>query len=354
MPPSFYLLHGPDEFAGAAFLDVLKARLGDPGLASLNTTVFDGRGASLPDVRAICDTLPFLTARRLVIVEGWLTRLAGKTEAEDEAEDASADGDGDKAEAVPAQRHGRSGGAKETLKELVEYLPHVPESTALVFVEAREIPKTNAVLKATAGAGWAYVKFFDLPKGDALVKWIRSRAKAEGGEFSREAAQALAEVENDPRGLGHEIDKLLTYVDRARAVALDDVQTLTPAGGEAIIWDLVDSIGQRRGPQAQRELHKLLETAAPIYVLSMIVRQYRLLLLVKEQLLARAGEDEIAKALGQKPYTVGKISAQARNYELSGLERIYRRLLEYDVDIKTGQIAPAAALDTLVAALTSS
>ncbi len=352
MPPSFYLLHGPHEFAGAEFLDALKAKLGDPSLALLNTTVFDGRGASLPDVRAICDTLPFLTARRLVIVEGWLTRLAGKTEAEAEAEAESTDGD--EAEAVPAQRPQRSGGAKETLKELVEYLPHVPESTALVLVEKRELPKTNAVLKAAAGASWAYVKFFDLPKGDALVKWIRSRAKAEGGEFSREAAQALAEVENDPRGLGHEIDKLLTYVDRARAVELDDVQTLTPAGGEAIIWDLVDSIGQRRGPQAQRELHKLLETAAPFYVLTMIVRQYRLLLLVKEQLLARAGEAEIAKALGQKPYTVGKISAQARNYELPALERIYRRLLDYDVDIKTGQIAPAAALDTLVAALTSS
>lgn len=352
MPPSFYLLHGPDEFAGAEFLDELKAKLGDPGLAALNTTVFDGRTASLPDLRAICDTLPFLTARRLVIVEGWLTRLAAKTDAADDADAAGDDADADDDEAAPAQRPQR-GGPKETLKELVAYLPLLPESTALVLVETRALPKTHAVLKAATGAGWAYIKFFDLPQGKELVDWIRKRAKTEGGEFTREAAQALAEVENDPRGLGHEIDKLLTYVDRARAVELDDVQTLTPAGGEAIIWDLVDSIGQRRGPQALRQLHKLLETAAPFYVLTMIVRQYRLLLLVKEQLLTRASDAEIARALAQNPYTIGKISAQARNYELPNLERIYRRLLDYDVDIKTGQIAPAAALDTLVAALTS-
>lgn len=346
MPPTFYLLHGPDEFASAEFLDELKAKLGDPSLASLNTTVFDGRTAALPDVRAICDTLPFLTARRLVIVEGWLTRLLSKADAvEDE------DGDDDEAEA-PAELK-RAGGPKETLKELAAYLPQLPESTALVLVEKRELPKANAVLKAATGAAWAHVKFFDLPKGEALIKWIRSRAKAEGGEFSREAAQALAEVEDDPRGLGNEIDKLLTYVDRARPVELDDVQALTPAGGEAIIWDLVDAIGQRRGPQALRLLHQLLETAEPLYILSMVVRQYRLLLLVKEQQVARAGEAEMARALGQKPYTVSKIAGQARHYELPALERIYRRLLDYDVDIKTGQITPAAALDTLVGALTA-
>ncbi len=344
MPPSFYLLHGPDEFAASEFLDDLKGKMGDPSLASFNTTVIDGRNAGLPDVRAICDTLPFLTARRLVIVEGWLTRLLAKTDA--------ADADDDAGEAAPEQPQ-RGGGARETLKDLAAYLPQLPESTALVLVERRELPKGNVVLKAATGASWAFVKLFDLPKGKELVDWIRKRAKKEGGEFSREAAQALAEVENDPRGLGNEIDKLLTYVDRARPVELDDVETLTPAGGEAIIWDVVDAIGQRRGPQAMRGLHKLLESAEPLYVLSMIVRQYRLLLLVKEQSLTRANDAEIASALGQKPFTVSKISAQARHYELPALERIYRRLLDYDVDIKTGQIEPATALHTLVGALTA-
>src|SRR5688572_31938347 len=108
MPPSFYLLHGPDEFASAEFLDDLKAKMGDPALASLNTTVFDGRTASLPDVRAICDTLPFLSARRLVIVEGWLTRLSSKIDPA-EADDESAD-------APPEPPRG--GSARDALKEI--------------------------------------------------------------------------------------------------------------------------------------------------------------------------------------------------------------------------------------------
>ena len=44
------------------------------------------------------------------------------------------------------------------------------------------------------------------------------------------------------------------------------------------------------------------------------------------------------------------VSANTEEY----LEQIYRRLLEYDVEIKTGRIAAEAALDSLVGALTSS
>jgi DNA polymerase-3 subunit delta len=344
MSPRFYLLHGPDEFASAEYLAELKDQLGDPSLAALNTTVLDGRTVTLAEVRASADALPFLAPRRLVLVEGWLTRLLARAEP-DEDEDA-----GD-APADEAPRRG--GGAKEAMTALVDYLPHLPESTLLVLLEKRDLPERNLVLKAASKAEWALVKRFDLPKGETLVRWIRARAKAEGGEFTREAAESLADVEADPRALGHEILKLLTYVGFERPVELDDVQTLTPAGSEAKIFDLVDLIGQRRGPQAMRELRKLLETAEPLYVLSMIVRQYRLILQAKELLGERATEADISKALALHPFPTGKVCAQARNFSLDGLERIYRRLLDYDVGIKTGQIEAAAALDTLVAALTA-
>ncbi len=335
MAPRFYLLHGPDELAMAEFVGALKEKMGDPSLALLNTSAFDGRAVTLGELRTACDAVPFLAPRRLVVVEGWLTKLLAKGEA----------GDGE-AEAPSAS-------AKETLAALADYLPSLPETTALVFFEKRALPERHALLRAAASGEWGYVKFFDLPKGDALANWIRARAKREGGEFTREAAAALAESEPDPCALDHEIMKLLTYVDFARPVEVADVEALTPAGGEAKIFDLVDALGQRRGPAAMRELHKLLEREEPLYVLGMIVRQFRLMLLAKELLEARRTEAEIAQALNQKPYPTGKICAQARNYSLADLEHIYRRLLDYDADIKTGQVDSAAALDTLAASLTA-
>jgi DNA polymerase III subunit delta len=340
MPPRFYLLHGPDEFGSAEFLDGLKEKMGDPSLAALNTTILDGRSVTLAEVQSMCGALPFLARRRLVLVEGWLTRLLNRTERADEDD-----------EAAPPSGPGSS--AREILAALLEYLPQVPETTALVFIEKREIPERHALRKATAGADWAYVKFFDLRRGEALVRWIRQRAKDEGGEFTREAAQALAEVDDDPRSLGNEINKLLTYVNRERPVELEDVQVLTPAGGEARVFDLVDAIGQRRGTQALRELHHLLQSQEPVYILGMIVRQYRLMLQARELLNANATEAEISKALALHAYPTGKVCAQARNFTQEALDRLYGRLLDYDADIKTGRAEASTALNSLVVALTA-
>ena len=351
LPPRFYLLHGPDEWGSAEFVAALKEKMGDPGVASLNTSVLDGRSLTLPELRSLCETLPFVARRRLVIVEGWLTNLIGKDEGRT---------DGDEPGEEPAEPSGvadarrrRGPAVKETLAALIEYLPHLPETTALVFVEQRALPQKHSLLRAVMSGEWALVKFFDRPKGDELVSWIRARARTDGGEITRRAAQALAQAETDPRALGNEIMKLLTYVAFARPIDLEDVEALTPAGGEARIFDLVDAIGQRRGPTALQELHRLLEKEEPLRVLGMIVRQFRLILQAKELLAAHATEADISRALALHSYPTRKVCAQSTNFSISDLEHTYRRLLDYDTDIKTGQMDAATALDTLVGALTA-
>jgi DNA polymerase-3 subunit delta len=323
----------------AEHVAALEAQLGDPGTASLNLTRLDGRMVTLPEVQAACGAMPFLADFRLVVVEGWLTRLLSRTE-EDEAEETT--------EPI-SPRSGSS--ARETLAALAAYLEEQPDTARLVLIEHRELPEKNIVLRAALGKPWALVKRFDLPRGEQLVQWIQARAKAEGGAFTRDGALALAEAESDPRALRNEITKLLTYVNFTRPVEAADVHALTPAAAAARIFDFVDAVGQRRAKAAQAELHKLLASEEPLYVLGMIVRQFRLILLAKELLEARRPEAEVAAALGLHPFPAGKVCAQSRNFSLAGLEAIYHRLLACDAEIKTGQAEPAAALDVLVAEL---
>jgi DNA polymerase-3 subunit delta len=334
----FTLLHGLDEFALTEAVDALRQGWGDPALASLNTNWVEGRTATFPAIRSLCETMPFLAAQRLVIVDGWLTRLLAKGD-----DDADAEGDG-------SEKKGAST-SKEAQTLLADYAAQVPATTRLVLVENRALPEKNIVLKTAQKLGAA--KFFDVPKGEELVKWIMARAKQAGGKFAPDAARALAQVEGDPRALGHEIDKLLTYVAFARAVETEDVELLTPAGGAANIFNLVDALGQRRAAVALRELHSVLEKAEPLYVLGMIARQFRLMLQAKELLEQRHTEAEIARTLSLHPYPTGKICQQSKAFSLTALERIYHRLLDTDIDIKTGQMEPRAALDTLVGALTT-
>ena len=67
--PVIYLLQGEDEFAIAQFLTKLQTDLGDPGLAAMNITRLDGRTYNLDGLLTIAGAMPFLTSRRLVILE---------------------------------------------------------------------------------------------------------------------------------------------------------------------------------------------------------------------------------------------------------------------------------------------
>ncbi len=71
--PTFYVLHVPDEFSCRAQVQAMRAQMGDPSLAELNTIVLDGKNASAADVISSASAMPFLGDKRLVIVEGMLS-----------------------------------------------------------------------------------------------------------------------------------------------------------------------------------------------------------------------------------------------------------------------------------------
>lgn len=326
--PTVYILYGGDELGLSEFLrDRLILKLGDRSTADLNLARFDGPSLTMGALRATCGAMPFLAARRLVIVKDYLGLLAK-----------------------------RAGGKREA-EALVELFAELPPTTALVFADYEDIPRNSPVLKWAEAAGSAYVKHFPLPKSGALPGWIVQRARAKGGEFTPRAAQALAAAVSEPlRLVDSEILKLLTYVNFERPVEAADAERVTPYAGQANVFEMVDALGRGDGPKALEELHGLLESKDAVEgyfaVFGMIVRQFRLLLQTRELMEAGASEGEVAGALGLHRYPAGKIYHQAHNFTLPALEAIYRKLLEVDEMYKTGQVEGPVALDLLVAELT--
>jgi DNA polymerase-3 subunit delta len=83
----------------------------------------------------------------------------------------------------------------------------------------------------------------------------------------------------------------------------------------------------------------------------MIVRQYRLLIQIKELSSSGLSVGQIATRLRTAPFVVHKIAAQARRFSLDHLLRAYQRLVEADEAIKTGRLEAALALELLVSEL---
>ncbi|MBI2952783.1 MAG: DNA polymerase III subunit delta [Chloroflexi bacterium] len=321
-----------DDLLGAEELDRLKQQLGDKGLQDLNVTSLDGQKNSLDELIRACGAMPFLAERRLVIVRRMLARL--------EPRNPSAD---------PSRKSGRA----ELAKALADYLPNVPPTTDVVFVEESRPPAGNPVFKAIQSVGGRIAESKAL-KDDALVDWIEKRAKRKGGRIARGAADELAAyVGSNLRLLDKEIEKLVIYAGAAE-VTSQDVRAMVSYAREASIFGLLDTIGQQDSRAALRKLRELLDDGgAPAYLLVMITRQIRLMLLAKELAAAGRSREEIGVELRLQQFPRDKILQQIRRFSLAQLEQAYRRLLAADSGIKSGQTTPLVALDLLVVELAS-
>jgi len=327
--PTFYVLHGEDEFTRSETLASFKHRLGRTDTVDLNTTVLNGKKLTLNELHHVCDAVPFLADKRLVIVDGLLSRL------------------------TPRKGQRLSDARQKLLDDLASYLPHLPPTTRLVLVEDHSLPPDHPILKLARQEQRGYVKQFERPDAKALPGWIRRRVEKHGGSIEPRAARRLAVVVgSNLRLLDQEVSKLVTYSDGGRAITEADVETLVPYSQDAVIFDLVDALGQRDGSTAAKTLHRLIDEGEhPLGLLGMIIRQFRLLIQVKILKAEGASSRDVAKILGIHPFPARKLHSQATHFTSAQLEKVYRYLSETDLDIKTGRIDAEVALDLLVAGL---
>lgn len=319
-----------DDLLGHEELNKLKQRFGDKGVQDLNTTTLDGQRMAIDDLKRACDAAPFLAERRLVVVRRLLAKFEPKTSS-----------------ATTPRKSGKS----EIAKALSDYLAQLPPTTDLVFIEDNLPSADNAGFKIIKSTGAKVVESKRF-KDDELVDWVERRVRQKGGRISRRAANELAiYLGNNLWLLDKEIDKLTIYADSAE-IGENDVRAMVSYAREANIFNLLDAIGQRDSRTALRRLRELLaDGEAPVYLLSMITRQIRLMLLAKELVARGKSADEVGGELRLHRFPRDKILQQIRRFSLAQLERAYEQLLAADSGIKTGKITPLTALDLLVVEL---
>ncbi len=312
----YYLFHGKDTFSQHEFLAGLLAKEGDADMVSLNTTRLSGK-VTFNELQGACDAVPFLARVRVVIVEGLFA----------------------------------AGVDKVFLDRLAAYLPTLPATTRLFFLEADALPPNHRLLQLIEKDKTGRVKRFDQPQGNELERWLRGHVAERGGRIAPAAVQALAaNVGSDLAALGNEVEKLLLYVGPEGTITAEDVALLSPYSSEAEIWALVDALGGRQSARvAVLFQEKLNEGKEPFYLFSMFIRQFRLLLQTKSLLESGERAAGIAQQMKLRPFVAEKLARQAAGFSMAQLEQIYRRLLEIDMEAKTGQTDLVTALHLLIA-----
>ncbi len=312
-PPSIYLFYGDNLLAISETLADLEAKLGPS--SEFNVQRFSGKALDLEQLRAACGALPFLSSRRLIVLED--------------------------AESIPK-------GRKDAFSQLMDELP---DTAALVLIEQVRVDRERDYQKASFLYAWtqehpdvAYVRAFLKPKGTAFIHWLVERSE---GRIEQDAAQLLAHsVEEDPLLAEQELNKLLNYVNDERPIRVEDIERLTPSHSHLDIFSVVDKLGDSQGTLPR--LQSLLEDQDPAYVFLMLVRQFRLMILARQAI--ELGEDPI-KSMKVPPFVVKKVSAQSRQFTSAELKGIYQRLLDLDVSVKRGEADLSLDLLPLIAEL---
>ncbi|TET29356.1 MAG: DNA polymerase III subunit delta [Anaerolineales bacterium] len=320
-PPRVYLLVGDDRFAITEFVTTLRSKIGDATVADMNTQQFSGDHLDRGAFEEACMSVPFLSSRRIVVL--------------DNAQDVLK--------------------LKDSREFLIALLDRLPDSTALVIIENVQAKGSKSKRKPSALVSWVdenpdfgKIWQFRSPHGAQFISWVQERCHSLGGAMSVDAARLLAEsVMDDPYMAHQEIVKLLDYVNYERPVEVTDVEKLTPFRGQTNIFAMVDAVGERRMSDANRHLHSVLAEEDSFYVFAMIIRQFRLLLQAQSAL--EEGK-EISSVLNLPKFVAQKITSQARAFSASELERIYHELLSIDISVKNSTINLDAALEGFIAA----
>ena len=336
----FYLLHGNDEFTCREHLKQLRQQ----GDFAYNQDRYTGGEVSLATITATCNTFPFLSEQRLVILDGLPKKRRG--------EDASS-GSPTPAESAEGGGKGRKkkGGAETRAgfeKGLAEAIPNMPDTTVLIVLVDEELLASHPLVKVAESYG--KVLQSTLPKGAGLESWIKKRAQARSVKISGEAVTMLADfIGNQLRLLANELEKLATYVGAGNTIEASHVRLLSAQVQEARIFDLTDALAQRNRTLALNLLHSLLADGLhPLAMLPTITSQVRNLLLVKELATSGLRSTQIASALGLAPFLVDKALRNIGKFSTAQLEHTYHQLLETDAALKRSRLTPEMALDLLV------
>jgi DNA polymerase-3 subunit delta len=317
------LLYGNDDLGISERIAKIGSIFADPTTADMNTARFEGKSWDDIALNNAINAMPFLSSQRIVII------------------------------ASPSSRYSHP----EHRKKFLAYIETAPESTHVIITDYVENKKTDEekhwLVKWAGKNKDITVGRFMRPTEAEMQGWIVNETKKQGGSISRDAAARLAEMIGDQtRQASQEIIKLLTYVNFAREIKVEDVEKVSIVTAKVSVFDLIDAITQRNGKLAIKLLHRFLEDEDEFQFFGLLVSQFRSMLVARELIDERKNRNEAIAAIGGHPYRAGKIYDQARNFDMPTLESIHHRFLKMDEAAKTGQMKLDLSLETFVIELT--
>lgn len=229
--------------------------------------------------------------------------------------------------------------------DLAKWLGTLSTENDLVFVEDEAPDQRTSLYKTLAKVG--KIEIFAEFKPFEAINWIKTQVTEKKGTIDADAASLLQlYCGSDLNRLSNEIDKLVNYDPH---ITKNTVEKLVDAGFFNTIFELTDALSDKKPKKALDLLVRTLDAGEnEIYLVSMLARQVRNLLIVKDLSEHRLSESEIVGKTHLHPFVIKKSLAQSRNFTKNQLLTLHGSLVDLDLAMKSTSTDPRVLLQKFV------
>ncbi len=309
--PSVLFFQGPEEYLKEAALSELRGALLPEGLEDLNETRLTA--PETDEIISAAETMPFMADRRLLLLRDF-PAVTGRGEADE---------------------------------KLLAYLPNAPATAVILFYCV--LPVKQKKIKNLVQKLGGLVDFTPLSDQE-LSSFVTETFHALGKECDARTADFLVfTVGRDLNQLQAEIRKIAAYHPDQPRLDPADVQALATPSTESKVFAMVDAVVAGQADKAFLTLRNLLANGEnPVMILSMLLRQYRLLQQVKILQFEKKPASQIPSAMGLSGWAGSQYLRQAATYTGRQVREAVSFCLETDLQVKSGLLRQDSALEGLM------
>ena len=304
-----YLLYGDEEYLKLQYKNKLLRALVTEG-DTMNFSRFEGKEAQGPALIDLAETMPFFAEHRVILVED-------------------------------------SGFFKNAAPQLAEYLPDMPETTCMIFIE-KEVDKRSKTYKSLKDIG--RMVEFKTPDEKMLTRWVLTVLQKNGKKLTQPTMQLFLEKAGNSMGnIDRELEKLICYVGDREIIQMDDVEEICTSQTENRIFDMIHMMAEKRQKEALELYYDLLALKEPpMRILFLLVRQFNILLQVKTMVAAGMEQNQIADRAGLRSFTIRRYRSEAGHFSVQKLKEALRDCARAEEDVKTGRLDDRLSVELIL------
>ena len=322
------IIWGENDYLKKDYLNSLVSQYTQPEQESFSEVIYtNGKTVSIEELQNTLITIPFFSEFQLVVIYNLFERfknLANKTS---------------------KQSNNTNYNDWCVIVDLFNNLPHQKQ---VVLVED-QYPENKIIHKDIVKN--IETKEFKIISHIELENWIISKLSDNGKTISNINARLIADyVGNDMWTLSNELEKIINFCQQEN-IEEEHLDILINNPKQINIFKLVDSLLDGNISTSFANIKSVYESGYSIpYLLSMLSRQVRLLLIAKQLTFTNSSKNLYKQKLNiYSDYVIDSIIKQLKNKNMNDLLDLYEKISDLDIAIKTGGISENLIFDNLVA-----